>query len=103
VYLLIVDVVRNTGFPGSLVEILFRIGDSSWRLGISLLCIPLHNDSQGTGKGRFRDFGRLPFLERRGRDDVFGFWKWLGEWRGGRLEWASEGAREVKCEDIFQG
>jgi hypothetical protein len=36
-------------------------------------------------------------------DDLFGVWKWLGEWRGRRLELASVGARKVKCEDIWQG
>jgi hypothetical protein len=88
------------------VEILFRIGDSLWRLGLSLH--PLHSDSQGQGAEETRE-GQIPvlwdslFLERRGRDDLFGVWKWLEEWRGGRLEWPSVGARKVKCEDIFQG
>jgi len=66
-------------------------------LGIKL--IPLQSDSQGlkkTGKGRSRDFGRLCFLERTGRHDLFGVWMWLEEWRGGRLEWTSLGARKLE-------
>jgi len=48
-------------------------------------------------------FRKTLFLETRETDDLFGVWKWLEEWRGGRLDWDSVGAREVMCEDIFQG
>jgi hypothetical protein len=69
VYLLIVDVVRNTGVPGSLVKILFRIGDSPRRLGISL--------SRCTGAEENRE-GQIPvlwdslFFEGRHDLSVFG-------------------------------